>query len=368
MKTLSLNGAWRVTRANTTNPLPARVPGCIHTDLLAAKAITDPFYRDHETAAQWVGAADWIYSRTFLAPLSLLRHARVMLRCEGLDTLATIRINGKKIARTDNMFRTWEFDVRNILRAGPNDIAIRFASTIPYIRQRHQRRALPNWTDSKELSGRSWIRKEPCNYGWDWGPSLITCGIWRSIRLVAFDTARLTGFQVRQNHSGGRVQLAVTPEVEAIRPSRLQALISVSYKNRVVAETHLDLRRQPFAALAIPDPQLWWPNTLGAQPLYTITVTLLDANRRILGAVSKQIGLRTLRLDRHPDAWGESFQFVVNGRPFFAKGGNWIPADTFASRMTRDRYANLLTSVAKANMNMIRLWGGGIYEADDCQP
>ncbi len=184
MQTIDLNGNWRVAQAGARSTIPAHVPGCIHTDLMAAGKIPDPYYRDNELKLQWIGEADWVYSRRFTVPAGLLKHERVLLRCEGLDTFATLWVNGAEVATTDNMFRAWEFDVKNYLRPGRNVIEVRFDSTVPYIRQKQAERPLPGWSAPHEIAGRAYVRKEPCNYGWDWGPVFITCGIWRPISIV----------------------------------------------------------------------------------------------------------------------------------------------------------------------------------------
>jgi beta-mannosidase len=367
MQILDLNGEWRAAQVSAdgklTNKVPGNVPGCIHTDLLAAWKIPDPYYRDNELKLQWIGEVDWLYARNFSVPAELLKHERVLLRCEGLDTFATLRINGAEVAHTDNMFRTWEFDVKSFLKPGRNSVEVTFASTIPYIKQKQAERAMPGWSAPHEVSGRAYVRKEPCNYGWDWGPVFITCGIWRTIELLAFDTARLTGVEVLQDHSTpGQVTLTVKPEVQALGDAPLQARVSASLGGALVAEATVSAADE--ARLTISDPQLWWPNNLGAQPLYQVQVTLLDESGVELDVITRRIGLRTLVLDRHPDEWGESFQFVVNGVPFFAKGGDWIPSDTFANAVTDAQYRDLLGSVKDANMNMLRVWGGGIYEQD----
>ncbi len=365
MQHISLNGVWTVRRDGTEDEVPAQVPGTIHQDLLAAGRIEDPYYRDHEHHLQWIGETAWVYRRAFHVDDALLRHDRVLLRCAGLDTLATLTVNGQRVARTDNMFRTGEFDVKPLLTAGENVIEVQFDPATAYIRQRQADRGLPCWANPREIHGRSWIRKEPCNFGWDWGPILITCGIWRPITLLAFDTVRLTDLHVRQEHAGA-VTLHVTAAVETTDDAPLRAEIDVELAGVRVASTTVDVSGpQATASLVIADPQLWWPNDLGAQPLYQVNCRLRRADGAELDAASRRVGLRTLRLDRHPDQWGESFQFVVNGVPFFAKGANWIPADTFAPRVTRAHYALLLRSAAEAHMNMIRAWGGGIYEQDD---
>ncbi|HPM25610.1 MAG TPA: hypothetical protein PLP66_17000, partial [Phycisphaerae bacterium] len=367
MRVVDLGGAWQVTKAGETAALPARVPGCIHLDLLAAGQIDDPYYRDNEDRLQWIGQTDWVYTRTITVDAALPAHDRVLLRCDGLDTLATVTVNGMEIGRADNMFRVWEFDVKPYLRAGANTLEIRFAAAETYCGTKNADRRMPGWFGPKEPQGRAWLRKEPCNFGWDWGPVFVTCGIWRDIALVAFDAARLADVHLTQDHAQapGRVTVHAAITAEQVGGAALAATVAIALDGAPVAETTVPLAGgRADAALAVDDPQLWWPNNLGAQPLYTVTVTLHDAAGAVLDTTTKRIGLRTLQLDRHPDQWGESFQFVVNGVPFFAKGANWIPADTFASRLMSADYARLLDDAAAANMNMLRVWGGGIYEDD----
>jgi beta-mannosidase len=365
MRTIELSGAWTLHRAGQKKSWPATVPGCVHTDLLAAGEIQDPFFREQESLVQWLGETDWIYERTFRLE-ELPAESCVRLRCEGLDTLATITLNGAEVGRTDNMYRTWEYEIGSLLQPGNNRLAIRLDSAVRYVQERQALRPLPAWGAPREIPGRAWLRKEPCNFGWDWGPVLVTAGIWRPIRIVAFDTARLTDLEIRQQHAregGVSLDVAVQAEVCEGAPP-LEANIQVLYKGGVVASTRARLEQGVARArLTIKNPQLWWPNGMGEQPLYEVKAELL-ANRVALDHAARRIGLRTLRLDRHADEWGETFQFVVNDIPFFAKGANWIPADAFASRITRLEYATLIKAAAVANMNMLRCWGGGIYEND----
>ncbi|RME63678.1 MAG: glycoside hydrolase family 2 protein, partial [Caldilineae bacterium] len=323
-------------------------------------------YRDNERQVQWIGETDWVYTRTFQVTDELLGHERVLLCCEGLDTLATITLNGQEVARTDNMFRTYEFDVKALLRPGENQIQVHFAAPLPYARRRLEERFLPNWgVGDHKLPGGNWMRKEQCNFGWDWGPMLTTAGIWRSIYLAAFDQARLTDVHILQEHNdAGPVALTVRGQAERTGDAACTLRVTVALDGEEVAQAETAMQEEAAVTLEIPQPRLWWPNGLGEQPLYTVVVELLDEAGGVLDRQSKRIGLRTLRLDRHPDQWGESFQFVVNGVPFFAKGANWIPADVFLDRLTRDDYARLLQDAAAANMNMLRVWGGGIYEED----
>ena len=365
MKQFDLTGSWSLRRADQKQAIPATVPGCVHTDLLAAGEIEDPFHRDNEERVQWIGETDWIYERTFEAE-DFSAAACILLRCEGLDTLATVCLNDVEVGRADNMYRTWEFDICRTLRPGRNKIAIRFDSAVNYITNRNTERKLPGWSSPREPIGRAWLRKEPCNFGWDWGPVLVTVGIWRAISIVAFDSARLSDVEVVQDHAkAGAVSLDIAVNAEVLDAAApLEALIKVSYKGGVVASSRVKLTAGAGTVrLGVKNPQLWWPNGMGEQPLYEVGVELCSG-RAVIDQATRRIGLRTLRLDRHADEWGESFQFVVNGVPFFAKGANWIPADAFVTRMTRVEYARLIKSATVANMNMLRCWGGGIYEND----
>ncbi|MFN2247349.1 MAG: beta-mannosidase [Candidatus Promineifilaceae bacterium] len=368
MENLTLNGRWQVRRADDANEkwLAAAVPGCVHTDLLTAGEIPDPFYGDNELQVMWVGETDWLYRREFEVPEALLDHEHVLLRCEGLDTLATLWLNGREIGRTDNMFRIWELDVKEVLRAGKNEIEIRFDSAVLAGQEKLAQRHLQNWgIDDHKLAGGNYIRKAAYHFGWDWGPKLSPCGIWRDIELIAFES-RLGGVHIVQIHGQeGQVTLGVEVDVQAAGREGLTAICTVAFDGEMVIKEQTTVAGdQAFLDLPIAEPQLWWPNGLGEQPLYDVQVRLLDEVGTAVDVVQKQIGLRTLELDRHEDEWGESFQFVVNGVPFFAKGANWIPADSFVTRIENDHYRMLLADAAAANMNMLRVWGGGIYEQD----
>ena len=263
---LDLGGSWQVTREGTTDTIPATLPGCIHTDLLAAKKIPDPFIRDNERAVQWIGEANWTYRRSFDVPAELLRREHVLLRCEGLDTLAVIRLNGREVARTDNMFRTYEFDVKKLLKLGQNEIEVHFASVLPYIRAKEKERKLPTWN----YPGSSYVRKEPCNFGWDWGPTLITCGIWRPILLVAFDTARIVDVAITQDHSQkGKVTLRIDVEAAPATTGDLAANVDVFFGGHLSSYSgrfFLD-KGHGRGELVINDPKLWWPAGMGAAAL-----------------------------------------------------------------------------------------------------
>ena len=361
-----LSGKWKVTQAGAKRSIAAVVPGCVHTDLLEAGKIEDPYYRDNEKSLQWIGETDWVYTRRFEIGPEILNCERVILRCEGLDTLATVRINGKKIAKTDNMFRTWEFDIKKVLKKGPNTIEVKLDSTLSYLRKQQRKHPIPTWLVPAVQDWHcQWIRKEPCNYGWDWGPKLITCGIWRDIYIVAFDTARIDEIHMQQKHTKSRVVLDISVKAQKVKACKLNVQTAVYYKNKKVAECETPLKgKTAKAKIVINNPKLWWPNGMGEQNLYDVNVDLVDKDGGLLDSDTKRIGLRTLKLKTKNDRWGQSFKFVVNGVEFFAKGANWIPADTFTSRLSYERYEYLLESAVEANMNMLRVWGGGIYEND----
>jgi beta-mannosidase len=366
MNQLSLNGRWQFKQANQENNwLDATVPGCVHTDLLAIDQIPDPYYRDNEHQVMWIGETDWVYRRAFTVTAEYLRHNHILIHCAGLDTLATICVNGTELGRTDNQFRTWEFDVKEVLREGENEIEIRFDSALNYGQERLKERYIHSWsTDDHKLPGGNYVRKSQCNFGWDWGPRLVTCGIWRDIELLAFNDGRIADVHILQDHSQpGEVTLTCDISIERKTADPLLARFAVALNDVIVGIQAVQVDGETAAAhIRLTNPQLWWPNGLGEQPLYTVTVTLMDSEEQPIDEWQRKIGLRTLRLIREKDEWGESFYFACNGVPFFAKGANWIPADTFITAISDEQYAYLLQAAAEAHMNMLRVWGGGIYE------
>lgn len=366
MYTIDLDGRWTVAREGQELRLPAQVPGDVMTDLLKAKQIPDPFYRENELELQWIGECNWVYERSFTVSAALLKEERVLLQCDGLDTFAELQLNGQPVAVTDNMHRAYEWDVKRLLQRGANTLRVTLSSVNAYTHKRHLQRPFRTRVgEGHETAHPGWVRKMACNFGWDWGPILVSCGIWRSVRLVGLSAGRLAELKIDQTHARGRVTLGVQVGVESISTTSMTLRATLRMKGKVVAEASLDSRRRTSRLeLALTDPQLWWPNGMGAQPLYELCVELLDREGGLLDTQTRRIGLRTLTLDRHADEWGESFQFVVNGVPFFAKGANWIPVDALIGRRTPERYRALVADAAAANMNMLRVWGGGLYEDD----
>ncbi len=363
---LNLCGQWEVRKQGTAETIPAAVPGCIHTDLLAAGKIDDPYYRDNEHRQMWIGETDWVYARRFTVDQQFLDCEHVFLRCEGLDTLSAITINDSVVGKTDNQFRTWEFEVKPHLQAGENSIEICFDSTIPSIQAEQETRYL-NLTGvgHHRIDGSNRVRKSQCNYGWDWGPMCVTAGIWRPISLIGFNTARIAAIHIIQDHSQkNAVGVHITVTVEKNEAADLKTKIHISYEGELVCRAEIGVQDgSAETTLTVENPELWWPIDLGDQPLYEVNIELSQGST-VLDTSSRRIGLRTLVLDRHNDQWGESFRFVVNDKAFFVKGANWIPADTFVTRITKEHYEYLIKSAAEAHINMLRVWGGGIYEDD----
>lgn len=354
MPQLDLSRAkWTFRDCSTDQWKPARVPGCVHRDLRRAGEIPDPFFGTNELDLQWIEHRDWEYRATFKVSKALRQQDVIELVADGLDTLATVRLNGRIIGRTDNMFTPCRWNVSRQLREGDNEISIRFAATKGYMESTHAERSFKEFNDPEGNSNR--IRKEPCQFGWDWGPRFVTAGIWQGIRLEGWSQNRLRSVLVKQRHpQSGRVFLDLTPELEHADPAAsLKWELSLAGKTVSAGEG---------AAIRVDQPKLWWPAGQGDQPLYHLRVEVVDADGRSIGTWEKRIGLRTIVLDQSRDEWGRAFRFVVNGRPVFAKGANWIPAHSFVAGLKRADVERDLRAAVEAHMNMIRVWGGGIYE------
>jgi len=334
---------------------PARVPGTIHTDLRQNGLIPDPFYGRNENDLQWIEPEDWIYRCTLLVEAAILQQEFVELVADGLDTLATVHLNGVVIGSSENMFRRYRFPVRSVLREGANELQIEFHNTLDYI-ARHEAWQ-PFLERNDPVGGRSRIRKAQYQYSWDWGPRFVTCGIWQAMRIEAWSGGRIESVQVKQAHRpDGSVDIQLIPEL--VGDAEGLSLVVKLLLNDESAAVFSSNRA------TVNEPQLWWPNGQGEQPLYTLRAVLRDGEGRELDRWERAIGLRTIELVRDSDTDGETFYFRVNGRPIFAKGANWIPDHAFITECDRQRYQARLGAAAKAHMNMIRVWGGGVYESD----
>lgn len=357
----SLGGAWWLRALGVDPWLPATVPGGVHTDLLAAGHIPDPFVGDLERVVQWVAERDWEYRRSFTVDAELLAHDAIELVCDGLDTLAELWLNGQPLASTDNMFRQYRWAVGPLLHVGENELRIVFRSPVRYVSRRQAQRPMLDVNDV--IHGAPYLRKAPSHFGWDWGPKLPPIGIWRDLRLEGYTVARLDEVHLRQQHADGRVTLLASVRAQRWRDRPLRARLELVAPDGRVQHAEAPLvEGQTQIALPVEAPQLWWPNGYGDQPLYRATLLLLDDEQQPLDRRRYSLGLRTIELRQEPDALGRSFTFVVNGVPIFAKGANWIPADALPTRVSRERLTHLIASAAAAHHNMVRVWGGGYYE------
>ncbi len=366
MRIQSLAGSWEFRQAGTREWLPATVPGGVHTDLMALGRIPDPFVGDNEKRVAWVAEAEWEYRLHFSCTPGLLDHDKVFLTCDGLDTLATIRLNGHELGKTSNMFRRYSWEVKSFLHTGDgNDLEITFTSPVEYIT--HKQAIRPMTSPTQSIPGGPYLRKAPCQFGWDWGPQLPPIGIWKDLRLEAYSDARLADVHLRQDHSASQVAVVVRITVEHWSEAQLVAGVRITAPDGQVIEktTSINATNEAILIVPIPDPQLWWPNGYGEQPLYQVEILLQRKGVSPVEAIDQrkfQLGLRTLELRQQEDQWGRSFVFVVNGVPIFAKGSNWIPADSFPTRLTVQSLERLIRSAAQTHQNMLRVWGGGIYE------
>jgi beta-mannosidase len=365
-------GPWSVRAVNGPpgfgDPIPAVVPGCVHTDLLRAGKIPDPFVGTNEKGLQWIENTDWEYRSTFTAGAALLGRERIEAVFQGLDTYAEVSVNGAHVLSADNMFRSWRADIKPRVHAGENTIVVRFRSPIAVVKPAYDRLGytLPATNDQAKEMVSMFTRKAPYHYGWDWGPRFVTSGIWRPAAIEAWDVARLDDVQVYQRAlDDAHARLEVAAVVMADRPGHAQVTVGLPGGAGLGTADKLLVRGRNEVRLevVIDHPERWWPNGLGAQKLYTLE-TSLAVGGVVRGRRQTRVGLRTLEVVNRHDAGGKSFTVVVNGAPVFMKGANWIPADSFVTRVTDEKYRFLLQSAATANMNMVRVWGGGIYEDD----
>lgn len=348
---VNLGGAWRMREADSETWHSAHVPGSVYADLMADGTMPDPFWRENELDAFERMKKDYVYQRTFTVTEAQLAHPHVELVCEGLDTLAHVSLNGREIAFADNMHITWVWDVKEQLHAGENTLEIRFDSPILYCAKEAEE--APGWESSDATPGFRHLRKAHCMFGWDWGPRLPDAGIWRPIFLRTWDAARLENALMLQAHHDGVVDVTIRPEI-AGESAWAAEITAPDGEVIIIPET-----TAAEQVITIEHPQLWWPNGLGKQPLYRVTVRLAAGDTRVW-----RIGLRTMTVSREKDEWGEEFCHVVNGMKVFAMGADYIPEDNILARVTPERTRRLLEDCKAANFNAIRVWGGGYYPYD----
>lgn len=350
LKATPLTEGWILRHGR--DALPAVVPGCVHTDLLAAGVIPDPFLGRNEADVAWVGRREWTYETELRAAPS--GYEQTDLVFDGLDTAAEILLDGRLLGRVRNMHRSYRFDVTGLT----GRLSVRFASAYAEadaVRDRLGERP------AAYAEPFQYVRKMACSFGWDWGPTLVTAGIWRPVRLEHWSTARIARVRplVTVEDGTGVVELQVDVE-----RSRVEAELAVEARvGGARARAQID-RTHGVVRLEVPDAAIWWPRGYGEQPLYDVELTLVNGDGP-LDSWRRRVGFRTVELDTSPDAHGTGFTLVVNGERLFARGVNWIPDDVFPSRITRERYRERLRQAADAGVDLVRIWGGGIYESED---
>jgi len=361
MSIFSLNGNWKLRNITKgTAAIPAKLPGDNYSANLDAEVIPDPYYRDNEKCVQYLRDCDWEYSRVFSLGKEFLDHDSITLDLSMVDTFAEIKINDVKVGETGNMFAGYKFNVRKELRVGENSIVITFRSSgkISEKRSRKLPFEIPMHPNNK-VPHFNLIRKTQCHAGWDWGICLIVSGIYDDINLTAVNTARIDNIRVLQKHKEGHCDVTAIAELTCSKNGEYKISFCFNGEERKVAAILTKGFHKISVDFAVENPHLWYPNGYGEAYLYDLGVATADETQH------RRIGLRTIEFVHKPDKIGACFYFCVNGIPVFAKGANWVPADAMPQRQTYARYENLLESARLANMNMIRVWGGGQFEKKD---
>ncbi|WP_299664845.1 glycoside hydrolase family 2 protein [uncultured Polaribacter sp.] len=359
------DASWFFRQADTEKWLSARVPGNVHLDLLENKKIEAPYYRLNESHQKWIENEDWEYKTFFnIDPEVLLRDV-IEINFEGLDTYGDVYLNDNLIIEANNFFRSWSANVKEFLKQGKNELRVYFHSPITYVLAKYKSLPykFPSPNDQSDIQVSMFTRKPGYQYGWDWGPRFVSCGIWKNVILSAWDHSKVTNIWIKQEELlKDEANLNIILEVTSLET--VEAKVSIIVEGVEISETTtlqkgLNTCSVPFK---IENPELWWPNGMGNQKLYQVDVSVKTNTQT--QKFSEKIGLRNIEVVAEKDAMGRSFFFKVNGIPFFAKGSNYIPQDLFLNRVTDEKYQHLIKSCADANMNMIRVWGGGFYEND----
>ncbi|MFA3784099.1 glycoside hydrolase family 2 protein [Melioribacteraceae bacterium 4301-Me] len=339
----------------------AEVPGTVHTDLLKNKLIDEPFYSNNEIKLSWIAESDWIYKTVFDSPFELHNSLPIKLVFEGLDTISKIFLNGTCIGETKNMFLKYEFDVSNLLMRKKNKLEVHFKSPVKYSKEEENRYGK---LQVALESHRVYIRKAQYSFGWDWGPSFPTIGIWRDVYLEKENKVVINDF--RFNTVDIKDDFAVLEIIFNVKKNIKETItgkINLSYRNSIIEKIVETVDGENRIRLEIEKPLLWMPNGYGNQHLYNLEIQIIDESNKVINSISKKVGIRTIELQLKENG-KDTFRFIVNGKRIFAKGVNWIPADAFLPRVTEDKYRKILLYAKDANMNFIRVWGGGIYEND----
>jgi beta-mannosidase len=366
---VSLDASWRVGelasgKKRGSEWISAMIPGCIHTDLILAGRIDHPFYGTSEADCQWIENKSWVYETLpFSAPIDIFSKSKIALRFNGLDTYAQVQLNGVDILTTNNAHRSWEVDVKSVLMAEGNVLRIVFDSPVERAVEALQLLPYPIPGDSV----RAVVRKPQFHFGWDWGPRLVTCGITKPIEWIAYDEARMTDVYFEQvSVHESKAELLLHATVEATKSAKVQLRVTLkNFTGSWSEEIQLDAPGQSKVSIPISilNPMLWWCNGQGNPSLYAFDVELLDDDFP-LQLREELIGVRDIRLITERDSIGESFYFQLNGQPVFMKGANYIPLKYFPGEATEADYRELIQQCKDAHINMLRVWGGGVYEDD----
>ncbi|MCH8552526.1 MAG: hypothetical protein LAT62_11350 [Natronospirillum sp.] len=335
-----------------------QIPFDVHHLLLEAQQIPDPFFRANEASVQWVHERTWVAETVFEVAADQLT-TQATLRLEFVDTHATVALNGTELGTIANQFRRFDFDVSWLLKVGSNRLTITLHDNAALGAERAAQQPFPvPWADmNNDIPHMNLVRKPQCDAGWDWGICLLSTGLYKAPEIVFHRDRLLSTVRVFQQHHADRVELEVVVDTDG--PAEIEQTVTVALGDDEIASVTLAPgQHQGTAHLTVREPRLWWPAGYGDQPVYPLTAEL-DGQRW-----QRDIGLRALHWDLSEDDTGNRMCLVVNGVEIFAKGANWIPADAFPTRHTPERYEQLLTSAVDANMNMIRVWGGGLYEHD----
>ncbi len=347
---------WTLEVSGQGEKIEAKVPGSVYADLLAAGKMKDPYYRDNELEALALMENDFLYTENFVPEEGVLDCPHQVLRFEGIDTVADIRLNGVLLSHVENMHRAFEFDVAGVLKPGENWLEVKFYSPTKWIREKYAESPADGSSDA--MRGFANLRKAHCMFGWDWGPHLPDAGLWRPVYLLGVNGGKLDSVHIRQRHQHGRVKLEIKPEMSYIDVK------DVSYTVELIdPQGNVSHYEDSPKEILVEHPQLWWLHGYGEQPLYTVKVTAFS-NGRELDSWQRRIGLRTLTMHMEKDEHGESFAHEINGVQIFAMGADYIPEDNILSRVTPERTRRLLEQCVAANFNCVRVWGGGYYPDD----
>lgn len=369
IEAISIDSGWQFAEKGTDQLLPATVPGNIHVDLINNSKIKDPHFGLNEFDLQWIGEKDWEYTTTFNVSESTFEKRNLEMLFEGLDTYADVYLNGEALLHSNNMFRTWQRDVKNLIKVGDNKLKVVFRNVFDENRPKYDAApfrliAFRN-NDQADIKLNMYSRKAGYHYGWDWGPRFVTCGIWRPIKLLAWNELKIEDIHIKQDAvTEENAKLTAAFNLNSDKAQSVQ--FSVSDETTVYGTVTKEIKEgQQLVDLDfnIKNPKLWWTNGLGEAHLYKLKF-IAKTDNQILAHKEIEYGVRTLEIVRTPDADGTPLSVKLNGVDIFMKGANYIPQDNFQNRVTEDNYKFIIGSAVEANMNMLRVWGGGIYEND----